>query len=44
MKMYLIDYQKFVWQVWIFSHYFLKLTTKLQLYLLVLIFQSMHNL
>jgi len=44
MKMCLIDYQKVVWQVWIFIQYSLKLTTKLQAYLFVPISERMHNL
>ena len=40
----LIVYQKVVWQVWIFIQYSLKLATKLEVYLCVLISQKMYNL
>jgi len=40
MKMCLIAHQTVVWQVWIFIQYSMKLMTKLQLYLFVLITQA----
>ena len=42
-KMCLIDHQKIVRQVCIFSEYSVKMTTKLQAYLSVPINQSMHS-
>jgi len=44
MKMWLNSHQKVVRQVWIFSPYALKLTTKLQAYLFVPFIQRTYNL